>query len=244
MVLLVLKKIVITKPKARKWFDWGFVVSLSLLLLAFIWIIWQFISPETIGFTLEESFHLMVLWTVLNTLSFLGFMSLPFMVLTLSIRVFFKRELAGWLSRSLLLLPLGLLVGFLGWIWFDEGNSAFASRYFQLHAAIKNTCLLDPQRNHCPTQLVELSYIEPQEFKHLASRTDFTYTYDAATNQYTFIARPSAKRAVVFDQRLIETEGVDFKEYTVSTWGQDRLDNPPPFSGPWELPEWDHWWGK
>jgi hypothetical protein len=239
---LALKKSLGVPRKSKAWSDWVFLVGSGILLLELGTAFWEFVSLMSSDLGAKPTLvSIVALGAVLLT-SFLGVWSLPFVISTLGARIFLKRKLASWLNQLLLLLPtipLLLLMGVISLFLFNVmgRHTLFASRYFKLHAAIKNTCLLDPQRHNCPTELVGISYIEPDEFRSLAADTDFVYRYDPATNQYTFIARPFTDKAVVFDQRLIPLIGVDFEEYDVVTdsSGQDRLLNPPPFSGPWEL---------
>jgi hypothetical protein len=235
LLVLSMKDVWVMKSKFKRWFDWVYLLMASGLLIAFGTAVFNIVA-EPILFGEQP---------LMNVIKFFGFtaaevglVSVPLLVSLLSAKVFFKRNLARRFFQALAILPLiwGTVIALFVLAIMQDGS--FANRYFKLHAAIKNTCLLDPLRSQCPTKLEELSYIEPLEFKQLAAITDFSYRYDPTTNQYTFIARPTAKTAVVFDQRLIPLYGIDFKEYTVSTWGKDRIKDPPPFDGPWELSEW------
>ncbi len=122
----------------------------------------------------------------------------------------------------------------------ESYGSAQASNFFILNAAIKNTCFMDPKRIGCPHNLTELSYIEPGEFARLSPVSQMIYQYYPDQNMYTFIARYSKKRAIIFDWRLVPTDKIDFRDVTIETWGKDHVKNPPNFPGPWDnLPEWD-----
>ncbi len=117
-----------------------------------------------------------------------------------------------------------------------------ADRFFVLNAAIKNTCFMDPKKIGCPHNLTELSYLEPVEFAKATKSAQMTYQYDPADNQYTFIVRYNRSQAVIFDLRLVKTDGIDFREVKIQTWwvGADRVENPPAFPGPWNnLPKWN-----
>lgn len=117
-----------------------------------------------------------------------------------------------------------------------------ASRYFDLNAAIKNTCYLDPKRHNCPKTLEQLIAIEPEKFTKFKNECQLTYRYYENTNEYTLIVRDSPNRAVIFDPRLkkVTISGFDFDEVNVCTLGKDSIFNPPNFEGPWnEIGEWE-----
>lgn len=124
-------------------------------------------------------------------------------------------------------------------LWF-QGKDPRASEFFPLNAAIKNTCFLDPKRNHCPHTLEEISYIEPEKFAQDSAIAQLYYQYDQQTNSYIFMVRYSQDQVAIFSNKLIPILSVDFGEYSVITLGQDRVFDPPPFPGPWnQLREWD-----
>jgi hypothetical protein len=108
-----------------------------------------------------------------------------------------------------------------------------ASNYFQLNAAIKNTCYLDSRRAHCPQNLDQLIAIQDENFQPLKHMLIYKYYPD--TNQYTLIVHDHTYGAVVFDPRLKNTNGEDFAEFQVSKCGGDHIINPPNFPGPWDL---------
>jgi hypothetical protein len=126
---------------------------------------------------------------------------------------------------------------FVGFIFFD--NNPQASRYFQLNAAIKNTCYREETLDNCPTKLEDIRNLVREEYDEAQQKADLFYSYDAATHQYTLMVRYSPLHIVIFDPRLVDEYGMDFHEFDVETWGQDSVINPPKISGPWEhLPEW------
>lgn len=144
----------------------------------------------------------------------------------------------------LLVTMLGFLAtGLFGWQLFSSlFDQPEAERFFVLNAAIKNTCFIDPKRVGCPHNLSELSYIEPVQFAKAAKSTQMLYQYYPADNQYTFIVRYNRTHAVIFDWRLVKTDGVDFREVTIhpTPFGADRIEDPPEFTGPWNnLPKWN-----
>lgn len=115
--------------------------------------------------------------------------------------------------------------------------------YHILNAAIKNTCFLDPQKNHCPKTVQDLINIEPEHFKALTKNAHLTYQYYPQTNEYTLIVRNNDLkrndyRVVIFDPRLTTLKnygrGLDFLDAKVMECnGKFLLKNPPPFPGPW-----------
>jgi hypothetical protein len=66
------------------------------------------------------------------------------------------------------------------------------------------------------------------------------YVYHPEINRYSLVVRYSPTQAAVFDWRLVDEIGVDFKEYKVGLFGQDRLKDPPSWDGPWTFPDWDY----
>lgn len=116
--------------------------------------------------------------------------------------------------------------------------------YHVLNAAIKNTCFLDPQKNHCPKTAQDIIDIEPENFSKLTKNANLTYQYYLNTNEYTLIVRNNDLkkddyRVAIFDPRLTTVKnygrGVDFLD-TEIMWcnGKYVLKNPPPFPGPWD----------
>jgi len=115
-----------------------------------------------------------------------------------------------------------------------------ANRFFIVNAAIKNTCFIDPKKENCPHTLKEISYIEPKPYQESMKSGQDRYIYYPETNLYTLVVRYSPVRAVVLDWRLVETTQLDFREYDVEVLGKDRLEETPPFAGPWEFEEWKY----
>lgn len=123
---------------------------------------------------------------------------------------------------------------------FEQDNNARASKYFQMNAAIKNTCYLDPNKVNCPKNLEGLLSLYPNDFNPINQKAKLIYHYYPDSNEYTLIVRDKPEGAVIFDPRLSTIEkGYDFKEYSVETCGRDRIISPPTFPGPWEeIGEW------
>ena len=120
----------------------------------------------------------------------------------------------SWAGLSLLLLWMMTVV----WLvvsWFltpYQGRSE--STFAVLHAAIKNTCLSDSERENCPQNLEEISYIEPEEFADkLGLIADSKYAYDPESGQYTWLIKTGPYAAVLFDQRLKDWNGDGMGEY-------------------------------
>lgn len=138
------------------------------------------------------------------------------------------------------ILPIIVVVTFMFEVFFSPMGNPQATRFAVLHAAIKNTCLIHPERLHCPTTLEEIGYIEPKYYQSMIKTAQASYQYYPEENNYTFIVRYSPTQAVIFDQRLVDLYGVDFKEYRVSVLGTDRIANPPEFLGEVEFEEWEY----
>jgi hypothetical protein len=115
--------------------------------------------------------------------------------------------------------------------------------YHVLNAAIKNTCILDPEKKNCPTTEEELIKIEPERFKEMTKHSKITYRYYPDTNQYTLIVRGNYLLAdhtqvAMYDPRLLSVKnygnGLDFYDARIGFCGTKYfLLNPPPFPGPW-----------
>lgn len=119
-------------------------------------------------------------------------------------------------------------------IFLEDGRSLM--RYFDLNAAIKNTCFLDPYKNHCPANLNELIAIEPQKFIPLTKGVYITtYDFRPSDGRYTLIVREGERNAIVFDPRLKEYySGLDSVQFDVDKCGGNyRLTSPPNIPGPW-----------
>lgn len=128
-------------------------------------------------------------------------------------------------------------------LWFRDDHPPSVD-YHVLNAAIKNTCFLDPQKNHCPKSVDDLINIEPEHFKELTKNANLTYQYYPKINQYTLIVRNNDLwkddyRVAIFDPRLTTAKnygnGVDFMDSKVIVCsGKYLLINQPPFNGPWD----------
>lgn len=151
-------------------------------------------------------------------------------------------------SVTAVLLPVSVVTIVLIEIFIDPINQHDSPNnwgaYSVVHAAIKNTCLIDPAKENCPQTLEEISFIEPQQYQQMRTAAQqVIYQYDPASNQYTLIVRYSPVRVAVFDQRLIAEFGVDAHDYQVSVLGQDRVVDAPEFlreSGLDVFPEWEY----
>lgn len=129
-------------------------------------------------------------------------------------------------------------------LFFFRDDFPPSADYHVLNAAIKNTCFLDPQKNHCPKTAQDIISIEPENFTELTKNAHLTYQYYPETNQYTLIIRnddlwKDDNRVAVFDPRLTTAKnygnGVDFIDTGVIYCdGKYTLTNPPPFPGPWD----------
>ncbi len=150
-----------------------------------------------------------------------------------------------WLERAgrvlLVCIAVYPFLAFLGiFAWLRYETNPAGSQFHVLHAAVKNTCLIDPERENCPHTLEELSYIEPEAFARAEAFTQMQYQYDLESNQYSLVIRYTPERAVVFDQRLHDEYGLDFHEYSVQLLGQDRLKNAPDWNGLWTFSDWEY----
>lgn len=145
---------------------------------------------------------------------------------------------------SFLIFIIVTLVNIVFFVFAFPGDSPPSAGYHVLNAAIKNTCFLDPQRNHCPKTVEDLINIEPEHFRELTKDAHLTYKYYPYSNQYTLIIRnndvwQNNYRVVIFDPRLATVKnygtGLDFFDARVSDCkGKIVIDNPPPFEGPWD----------
>jgi len=194
---------------------------------------------------LPEMFGTFIIVPYLITLS-LGLLALLFF----AIRFIFQKIItlhSPWIEKIkvAILILVGIAPLFIVGVIFVEifanplGNPQ-ATRFAALHAAIKNTCFIHPERLHCPTTLEEISYIEPKNYESMINSTQASYQYYPEENNYTFIVRYAPTRAVIFDQRLVPLHGVDFKEYNVQVFGTDRISNPPDFLEEVTFEEWQY----
>jgi hypothetical protein len=105
---------------------------------------------------------------------------------------------------------------------FVSEDNNLASYYGQMHAAIKNTCLLDPDRRNCPKDVDGIIHIEPDNFVFYKDNSYLFYEYREKENSYTFVAlKKDTRRGVVFDPRLkdVSPGKVDFIDVTYTKCG-------------------------
>ncbi len=170
---------------------------------------------------------------------------IPFFTLWKNYKNFWLRLMSGpFLIAMYIFISFVLTILFTFTFWIDDHRSSVV--FFQMNAAIKNTCYVDKTRANCPKNLSQLINLYPQDFKPLQEKYVFTYKYDEIHNIYTLIARPKnimlfKNRLAIFDPRLTntnnsyDTPGLDFadaKAYSCN--GKFKLESPPPFEGPWD----------
>jgi hypothetical protein len=150
-----------------------------------------------------------------------------------------------WIGSFIISAVMSLVV-----FWFLIGDDSPPSRdYHTINAAIKNTCYLDPQRNHCPKTIEDIIAIDPEHFKEWTKDANLTYQYYPETNEYTLIIRNNhynernRSRVAIFDPRLSKPENLLYTHYggrdfvdteIMSCNGKLLLVDPPPFPGPWD----------
>lgn len=204
---------------------------------------------DNYGYVLIETIiNSKVFMFILALFAILGVGSCFYYAIQLLIKIFkkmsarFKNKNVDKLLQALTLIfavyPFMLVCVFFIELFYDPIGNNRAGEFFIINAALKNTCFIDQSRSQCPKNLEEISYIEPGEYREMISAGQVSYIYYPEMNVYTLVVRYNPVKAVVFDWRLVETEGVDFKEYKVDIIGQDRIINPPPFDGPWTFEEW------
>lgn len=137
--------------------------------------------------------------------------------------------------------PFFAVIVVLTWIFLDPLGSIADYRLHTLHAAIKNTCILDPLKENCPQKLEDIRVIVPEVYDEIQNCCQMKYEYDPTSNEYVFVVRYSPTQAAMFSNRfLTETDwGVDYKEMTVTVWGRDELQEPL-LPGDWAFPEWKY----
>lgn len=165
-------------------------------------------------------------------------------------RVFGKHPSVDWWKKHRKLpvsyasvavaIPILCIFSFVFWVLTEDYLQPQAGRFFIINAAIKNTCFMDPDRRNCPQVLEEIGYIEPQEYQNMMECCQVNYQYHPDLEQYSLVIRYNPTKAVVFDWRLTDELGVDFKEYQVSLFGQDQLVDPPAWEGPWQFADWPY----
>ena len=141
--------------------------------------------------------------------------------------------------------------------WLAINTTPAMSSYAVLNAAVKNTCLLDPEKKNCPRTLEEISYIEPEEYKKkiVERNVQAKYVHDQESGLYTWMVRTTPDRVVIFDWRLVNETGLDFKEAKVGIWSNkvEEVEEMRAWRVEeefWQFPEWDwsrgwnanNWW--
>lgn len=124
--------------------------------------------------------------------------------------------------------------------WDDGGSQAH-----HLHAMVKNTCLIDPQRLNCPQKLEDFAVIEPEFYQKIQDTHQVFYTYNSEKNEYVLVVRYSPRDAILFSQLLKSpqqngNQANDFQLLEIDTVGKDRVKNMPEFAKEFEyLPDWN-----
>ncbi len=124
--------------------------------------------------------------------------------------------------------------------WDDGGGRAH-----HLHAIVKNTCLIDPERVNCPQTVEDMRVVEPRFYDDLQETHQIFYRYNPENNEYVLVVRYSPHDAVLFSQLLKSPEqngnqANDFQLLEIETFGRDRVKEMPDFAREFEyLPEWD-----
>jgi hypothetical protein len=124
-------------------------------------------------------------------------------------------------ALALFIVPFSLFTLIMGVFLFEHANPG-ASRFFQIHAAVVNTCLIDPERLHCPHQLEDIRVVEEKEFDKVKRCCQMSYVYRPEDNSYRLIIRYSPVRVVVFDPSFMAYNDHNFVEADVGVIGQDK----------------------
>lgn len=146
-----------------------------------------------------------------------------------------------FIGAATFLYPFLVVVVVLIWFLWNPLGTIADVRMHTLHAAIKNTCILDEKKENCPYTLEDIRRIEPKVYDELQACCQMQYTYTPENNQYVFVVRYSPVQAAMFSQRFVtETEwGTDYRETKVAVWGKDRITDSL-LPGTWEFPEWKY----
>lgn len=238
--VIFIEQTVLLLLRVRKQIDW-FRVGLLHLLVLFMF----FSSVMNSSFGYVEN-----IWPLVGSIGIVGIAYLFILILKKTIS--WGLEI-GKLSKKIpkkvvlivkILLPIVYLypffVGIMFLVWFGYPDNPQASRFNIINAAIKNTCFIDPNKENCPQDLEEISYIEPKQYQMMVECCQVNYQYDSVNNLYSLVIRYSPTRAVLFDWRLVDQSGIDFKEYQVNLLGKDSLIDAPDWDGPWEFEDWDY----
>ena len=222
-----------TKVKSRYTLNF----ALTICFFVFLWVFFKAMDIEysTVTFPLIGNPMIFLQMCVIVVGAF-GVFSTPAWIIYILVKKFKPK----FTRRSILiasLIPFGMAIIMIG--MFMSWENISGGHYNVLHAAIKNTCIIDPKKEHCPQKLEDLRIVEERYYDEAKANAQMNYTYDPATNQYTFVVRYSEYNAIIFDQRLIPIYGLDLKEVKVTTIGQDRIQDSPNYAGPWTFPEWE-----
>ena len=225
------------------------IVAVGFFVISLLFIFWaekgwylpqtpSWVISTTLGFIagffgVAFIFFLILIWIGIPTLVFYGVQA----VWKVLPKLHTKRNESLLVGGVACLCVLHLVFG--AYATFFGGNIA-GSDYFVLHAAIQNTCLLDPRKAHCPHSVEEISYIEPEEYAARSKTAQLYYQYYPDKNEYVFMARYAPDKIAIFGNRLQRYTGSDYAEYDIDTLGKDHIINPPAFEGPWnQVREWD-----
>jgi hypothetical protein len=223
------------KAKLKSRYSINFAITVGFFI--FLWILFSVAKVEYSSLSLPLIGNPMsALQTGLMIVGAFGVFSTPAWIIYGLVKKFKPK----FTRRSILvasLIPFGMAIIMIG--MFMSWENISGGHYNVLHAAIKNTCIIDPKKEHCPQKLEDLRIVEERYFDEATANAQMNYAYDPATNQYTFVVRYSEYNAIIFDQRLIPIYGLDLKEVKVTTIGQDRIQDPPNYAGPWTFPEWE-----
>lgn len=174
-----------------------------------------------------------LLLTITTTLVVLSFMFF-------AVLLYKKYKPAEFFYGLLLSIAVHGLVLFLSYFTiiylFETKDDSNSIEFFPLNAAIKNTCILDPNKQNCPTSLEELVAIEPERFTEILSDNRAYYEYDTESGDYTLIVlEGKTRRASIFSPKLNKILGRDFVDSSYSFCdGQFVINNKPDFPGLWD----------
>ncbi len=163
---------------------------------------------------------------------------------------FFKHAITRIITTVFCILFF-LVISFITFVAFaifsEQYDDPPSGRYHHVHAAIKNTCYLDPEKRNCPTNVDEIIKLDSQRFGPLLSKAALTYQYIPEENRFTLIIRNTnplytEDEVAIFDSRLLQSGksspgygyGYDFYETKILKCGDKyELIDKPPFPGPW-----------
>lgn len=158
----------------------------------------------------------------------------------------FSRTMATTISLIFFLIT-SIIIFFFFAIFLEETEWPPSYKYHQVHAAIKNTCYLDPEKKNCPKNAEEIVRLYPEEFGPLLNSSAVTYQYDQQTKSFTLLIRDRSSingeyQVSIFDRRLTQTGnsspgygyGVDFYDTKIMRCSDKyEIIDKPPFHGPW-----------